>query len=151
MPNEEKKHPGGRPPKYRKDYVIQAAKLCRLGAIDKDLADFFGVNVATIQRWKIKYPEFRDSINKDKAYSNGKVKEALFKRACGYSHEEDKIFNDSGVPLVVPTIKHYPPDTAAAFIWLKNRDPDNWRDKQEVQHSIDSESYDKLKELYGHK
>lgn len=29
--------------------------------------------------------------------------------------------------------KHYPPDTAAAFIWLKNRA--GWRDKQDIEHT----------------
>jgi hypothetical protein len=28
--------------------------------------------------------------------------------------------------------KYYPPDTAAAFIWLKNRR--GWKDKQELDH-----------------
>ena len=27
--------------------------------------------------------------------------------------------------------REIPPDTAAAFIWLKNRRPDKWRDKHE--------------------
>ena len=50
--------------------------------------------------------------------------------------KEDKIFNNQGVELVVPTIKHYPPDTTAAIFWLKNRQKDNWRDKQEVDTNV---------------
>ena len=61
---------------------------------------------------------------------------SLFKRINGYSHPEDKIFNNQGVELVVPTIKHYPPDTTAAIFWLKNRQKDNWRDKQEVDTNV---------------
>jgi hypothetical protein len=30
--------------------------------------------------------------------------------------------------------EHCPPDVGAAFIWLKNRDPDRWRDVQNVEH-----------------
>ena len=32
----------------------------------------------------------------------------------------------------VPYTEHYPPDTAAAFIWLKNRQSGKWRDRQHV-------------------
>jgi len=40
--------PGGRPSGYREEFAEQARKLCRLGATDKELADFFGVDEATI-------------------------------------------------------------------------------------------------------
>jgi hypothetical protein len=32
----------------------------------------------------------------------------------------------------VPVKKHVPPDVAAAFIWLKNRRPAEWKDRHEV-------------------
>ena len=32
--------------------------------------------------------------------------------------------------------EHCPPDVSAAFIWLKNRDPDRWRDVQNVEHVL---------------
>jgi hypothetical protein len=52
----------------------------------------------------------------------------------GYSAPEDKIFNNDGKPLIVPTVKNYPPDTTAVIFWLKNRRPDEWRDK--IDHGI---------------
>ena len=36
---------------------------------------------------------------------------------------------------IVHYTEHFPPDTAAAFIWLKNRQPHRWRDKKEVHES----------------
>ena len=36
--------------------------------------------------------------------------------------------------------EHFPPDTAAAFIWLKNRQPHRWRDKKEVHETGDHTS-----------
>lgn len=33
------------------------------------------------------------------------------------------------------TVKHIPPDTTAQIFWLKNRRPDRWRDKQQIEHS----------------
>ena len=45
-----------------------------------------------------------------------------------------KIFMPAGAqePVYAPYTEHYPPDTAAAFIWLKNRRKQDWRDKSEV-------------------
>ncbi len=54
---------------------------------------------------------------------------------CGYEHSEDKIFQYEGKPVIVPTTKRYPPDTQAASLWLRNRQPAKWRDKQEIEQS----------------
>ena len=35
------------------------------------------------------------------------------------------------------TVKRMPPDTAAAFIWLKNRRPKEWRDRRDVKVEAD--------------
>lgn len=124
-----KKRPRGRPTRFKAEHCGQALKLCRLGATDKDLADFFGVDVATVNRWKMKHPDFCESLKAGKTVSDAEVANMLFKRALGYSHPEDKIMQYEGSPVIVPTIKHYPPDTIAAIFWLKNRRPDLWRDK----------------------
>lgn len=50
--------------------------------------------------------------------------------ACKNAHPEYPPMN--GEIVVTPTIKHYPPDTAAATLWLKNRQPNVWRDKVET-------------------
>ena len=43
---------------------------------------------------------------------------------------------DSGELRVTKKIrKQVAPDTGAAAFWLKNRKPDVWRDKQEVEHT----------------
>ena len=125
----------GRPSKYKDEYTAMAYKLCLLGATDKDMADFFDVDEATINRWKERYPKFRESLKEGKDQADGVIASKLFHRAAGYSHPEDKIFNNNGEPLVVPTMKHYPPDTTAAIFWLKNRQPSKWRDRVETEHS----------------
>lgn len=131
---------GGRPSKYKEDFAKQAFKLCLLGATDTDLAKFFEVDEATINRWKLKYEEFCEALKDGKQEADARVAESLFRRALGYKHPEDKIFNNNGEPLVVQTIKHYPPDTTAAIFWLKNRQKDSWRDKQEVEHGGSKDS-----------
>lgn len=117
----------GRPTKYKADYARMASKACQLGATDKDLADLFNVAESTINNWKLDHPEFLESLKTSKAMSDDLVKRSLFERATGYQHQEDKIFNNNGEAMVVPTTKHHPPDVTACIFWLKNRDPDNWR------------------------
>ena len=124
-----------RPTKYKAEYCIQAAKLCKLGATDKQLSDFFEVSEVTLNAWKQKHPKFLKSLKVSKAELDNQVERSLFQRAMGYSHPEDKIFNNNGVELVVPTTKHYAPDTTACIFWLKNRKKEEWRDRQEVEHS----------------
>ena len=124
----------GRPTRYNKEYNEQAYKLCLLGATDKQLADFFGVRESTINTWKLRHSAFLESLKKGKIVADAEVAHKLFHRATGYEHPEDKIFcNADGEVTRVSTTKHYPPDTGAAFIWLKNRA--GWRDKQEHEHS----------------
>lgn len=125
----------GRPTDYKPEYDEQAYKLCRLGAIDRDLADFFGVTEQTVNNWKNNHPTFFESIKESKADLDAKVERSLFERATGYSHPEDKIMQNNGEPVIVPTMKHYPPDPASMIFWLKNRKPAVWRDKQEIEHS----------------
>lgn len=120
-----------RPTKYQKAYAEQARKLCLLGYTDADLADFFEVDEATINRWKIAHKEFCESIKKGKAVADSEVASKLFHRATGYEHPEDDIRAIEGKIVITPTVKHYPPDTTAAIFWLKNRQKERWRDKQD--------------------
>ncbi len=129
----------GRPTGYKKEYSEQVYKLCLLGATDADIAGFFNIRESTLGNWKNKYPEFLESIKRGKTFADANVAERLYQRAMGYEHPEDKIFNDNGDPLIVPTTKHYPPDTVAAIFWLKNRQKREWRDKQEVDVTTQGE------------
>jgi hypothetical protein len=64
------------------------------------------------------------------------VAEALYKKATGYEQETVKIFQFQGESVIVPYTEKIQPDTAAAFIWLKNRQGKQWRDKQELEVAI---------------
>ena len=127
----------GRPTSFKPEYIEQAFKLCLLGASDVQLADFFDVSVATINNWKNNYPKFLDALKEGKDEADARVAQSLYHRALGYSHKEDKIFNNNGTEMIVETIKHYPPDTTACIFWLKNRQKAQWRDK--VENSITGE------------
>ncbi|MGE4043337.1 MAG: helix-turn-helix domain-containing protein [Acetobacteraceae bacterium] len=127
--------PIGRPTKYRDEYVEQAFKLCLLGATDKEMAAFFSVCEATFHNWKNEHPEFLESITQGKLRADAEVAEKLYHRALGYTHPEEKIFSNGGEIVRASTTKHYPPDTQAASLWLRNRQPDKWREKVVNEHT----------------
>ncbi|WP_429949623.1 helix-turn-helix domain-containing protein [Comamonas sediminis] len=123
------KQAGGRPSKYKPEYADQAKKLCMLGMTDKEMASFFGVAESTFNLWKTAHPEFSESLKGGKDLVDAEVAAKLYHRAMGYEHEDVHVSNYQGVITVTPLVKHYPPDTTAAIFWLKNRQPQRWRDK----------------------
>jgi transcriptional regulator with XRE-family HTH domain len=134
-----------RPSEYEKaggDEKVPAIvhQLTLLGATEEEIAVAFGVSRRTITTWEQKHEKFKQAILEGRLIADAQVGQRLFQRATGYSHPEDKIFCPKGSQtiddvIVVPTTKHYPPDTTAAIFWLKNRRPGEWRDKQDIEHT----------------
>lgn len=129
----------GRPTKYKPEFCEQGAKLCLKGFIDDEIADFFDVDVATLNRWKLKYPDFCASLKKAKLYSDDKVVQSLYNRALGYEFKETKeeTGGETGSKTTITT-KQLAGDVGAMCFWLKNRQPNEWRDRQEVKHEVTS-------------
>jgi len=140
-------HPGGRPSKYKPEYCEQAHKLVLLGATDERIIDFFGIGNGTFYRWRQAHPEFREALKLSKEEMDTQVEKSLFLRAMGYSHPEDHISNYQGEVTVTPTTKHYPPDATSMIFWLKNRQPDKWRDTQ--QHNVNVTNLTDIAALMG--
>lgn len=130
------KSKAGRPSAYRPEFVTQAEKLCALGATDIEIADFFEVNVSTIYRWKNEHPDFCDAIKVAKTIADDRVERSLFQKATGYEQDEVKIFmpSNAAAPVYAPFRAKVAPDTTACIFWLKNRQPEKWRDR--VQQEI---------------
>lgn len=125
------KHPG-RPSKYHEGFCHLVEQATIIGAIKPELAVLLGVGGDTVDRWMREFPQFQAAIKRGRERADAQVEKALHARALGYSHPEDKIFCHEGAIITAETVKHYPPDTAAAFIWLKNRQPGIWRDRMDV-------------------
>lgn len=128
----------GRPTAYKDAYADEAKKIARLGATDAEIADFFGVDVRTVYRWKNAYPEFSQALKVGKDEADDRVERSLYQKAVGYEQEEVKIFMPAGAggPVYAPYTAKIAPDTTAAIFWLKNRRPAEWRDRQEVAHDV---------------
>jgi len=141
----------GRPSSYKPEYAEQAEKLCKLGATDKEMADFFETTEQTINAWKKAHPEFLESLKRGKQEADANVAERLYQRATGYSHAAVKIVANAttGDVVQVPYTEHYPPDTTAAIFWLKNRAPQQWRDRQDHVHEAGDSLAELLKAIDG--
>lgn len=125
----------GRPTLYLPEYADQAYKLCLLGATDREMADFFQVAESTLNLWKQEHKEFSESMVKGKEIADATVAESLYKRATGYTAKKVVTANIQGMITDVKEVNDYVgPDTAAASLWLRNRQPSKWRDK--VDHEL---------------
>lgn len=109
----------------------QAALLCERGFTDQEIADFFLVDVRTIYRWKAEHPEFCQALKVAKDVPDERVVASLYHRAIGYEHDDVDIRAINGEIIQTPIRKHYPPDATSAIFWLKNRRPDQWRERAE--------------------
>jgi len=127
----------GHPTLYKPEYAEQAQSLAELGATDDRLADFFKVTVRTIYNWKTQHEEFFQALKAGKAVADAMVERSLFHRAIGYETDAVKIFMPAGAtePVYAPYRERIQPDTTACIFWLKNRQPERWRDKQDIAHS----------------
>ena len=120
---------GGRPSKHCEAYNDLAYKYCLLGATNETLAEYFNVAKSTIDLWIKDIAAFSGSVKRGRHVADAEIAHSLYHRAKGYSHNDTHISNYQGDITETEITKHYPPDTAAAFIWLKNRA--GWKDKSE--------------------
>lgn len=120
-----------------KHFDLETIRLIAIhGLTDAELATILKVDERTITNWK-KDEQFFSVLNKGKLNADLEVEKSLYKRANGFEFEETMVEGsgqDENGKMKVKTIKKtkkfIPPDTAAAFIWLKNRR--GWRDRQDV-------------------
>ena len=119
--------------------LLQLESWARDGLTDEQIAHNMGICVATLYNWKSKYLEILESLKRGKDVIDIQVENALLKRALGYSYKEvtrEKMFNpETDQYELMPTkevTKEVVPDTTAQIFWLKNRRPEQWRDKRDV-------------------
>ncbi|MCK4791947.1 MAG: hypothetical protein KAV87_49905 [Desulfobacteraceae bacterium] len=126
--------PAGQPTKYNAKVKKQILAMALKSFTDAEMCDILNIDEQTINNWKKAHPKFFESLKNAKKKADQSVVKSLLERATGYEHKEDKIFcNAEGIVTTVKTIKRYPPDPTSMIFWLKNRDKENWRDKQDYE------------------
>jgi len=138
----------GRKTLYRAEYDLQAYNMSLLGLTDIEMAEALGVTETTINKWKKDHKAFALSIKRGKLIADGQVANNLYKRANGYAYDEvhfekvdikeslqdsenEEIKIDAFKKKVIT--KEVAPDVTAQIFWLKNRQPQLWRDKQSTE------------------
>lgn len=116
-----------------KPYLDEIQGWAMSGITDEQIADNLGVAASTLYEYKKKYPEFSEALKKGKDIADAQVVNALFKLATGFSYSEE---TTTAIGEVVSIQRYSKPNTTAAIFWLKNRQPDKWRDKSEVKADI---------------
>jgi DNA-binding transcriptional regulator YiaG len=146
---------GGRPTKFRNEFIEEAFRLALLGISDAKIAEALEVTETTVNNWKIKHPAFFESIRRGKTLADSEIAHALYVRAKGCSTTDVRVVlekDGEGVRQEVRReefTKHHPPDTKAASLWLRNRQRENWREEKHVlsQRPLEELTWDELEEL----
>ena len=121
------------------------AKWCRSGFTDKEIWNRLGIEKSSYYGYQNKFPEFRDTVHKNKEYCDAEVENQFYKNCIGYEYKEQTLSTKKEViyengkrvkeisePVIVEVSKFKPSETNAVKFWLQNRDPENWKDKQEI-------------------
>ena len=118
--------------------IRRLAGRSKAGLTDIEVAEHLGVAVRTVHRWKKDHPEFAKALIETKALLDSRVEISLFRRATGYRYTEVEVTLEGGAEVRrVVREKEALPDVNACKLWLTNRDPAAWKDKQDVEHSGD--------------
>ncbi|WP_138158767.1 transposase [Peptoniphilus catoniae] len=108
------------------------------GLTEEQIAKNMGIAYSTLREWKKKYEAIEAALKKGKEVVDYEVESALFKRAMGYEYEEEKTYIqevDGKVTKRKEIYKrHMPGDTTAQIFWLKNRKPEEWRDRPRISN-----------------
>jgi hypothetical protein len=90
--------------------LLKMEGWARDGLTDEQIAENIGITAATLYEWKKRFSDISEALKKGKEVVDFEVENALFKNAING-------------------------DTTAQIFWLKNRRPDKWRDKQNIELS----------------
>ncbi len=145
---------GGRKPLW--DTLNMPSKLDSVrgwamqGSLDKEIAEMLGISLKTFYDWKKQYPQFAHALKKGKHISNGELLNSAFQQSVGFMYIENvpvkvKSFDWFTNPEtnqaelkqvekveVVPVERYAPPNPTMNIFMLKNRLPEQYKDKHEV-------------------
>lgn len=127
----------GRKSAFTEDKGKIALRLAKKGKTNAEICEIVGMTSKSLIRWRKDREDFARAFKQNKIDADKEVERSLYERACGYEHESEEIKIIEGANGEVsvaraPIIKKYPPDPTSMIFWLKNRQPDKWRDKKDI-------------------
>lgn len=132
--------------------LLQLESWARNGLTDEQIASNIGIRRETLYDWKKRFPNISNALKRGKAVVDIQVENALLKRALGYSYKEvtkERVLDPetglAGMMITKEVTKEVVPDTTAQIFWLKNRKPEEWRDRKDMK--VDAEVNNPFKEL----
>lgn len=146
------------------DGLIKIQGWARDGLIDKQIAKNMGVSAGTLRNWKNVFPEIAEVLRKGKEVVDREVENALFKSAIGftkivvkpvrikevkYDPDTGKKISESEKWVQVEEEIFVPPQVTAQIFWLKNRKPDQWREKNDLTLTPSNGVLESLMELHN--
>lgn len=130
-----KKEPAkvGRKTKFNPKWIEQLEIIGKKGMIDSEIAALFEISLSSFYLYQLEHEEFKKGVQEAKKKADWNIKESVYKRALGYMVTETEIIEgEMGTTRKIKE-KHIPGDMKAAQMWLQNREPDEWREKQNIQ------------------
>lgn len=128
--------------------LLKLEGWARDGLTDEQIANNIGIKRQSLYDWKKKYPDISDALKKGKEVVDRAVENALLKKALGYKYTEvTRELVDSEMFVTKEVVKEVQPDTTAQIFWLKNRRPDLWRDRKDLEAKVDLSQQDPFKEM----
>ena len=133
-----------RPSKYNPRYHDPWIKgLAQKGYTIEEIAHDLEVAPSTLSKWIAENDELSEAIKKGRGYADSQVEMSLYKRAVGYKITKKRTIVEAGAkgeqkPARIEICEEeLAPDVTACIFWLKNRDPEHWKDKHDVDLSND--------------
>jgi len=107
------------------------------GSTNEEIAKMLGVSLAVLYDWKNKYPEFKEAIKKGKVVADGELLNSAFLQSTGFRYTEEqaikvKCGKDQERIEIVEVEKFMPPNPTMSIFMLKNRLPEQYKDKRET-------------------
>lgn len=112
--------------------LITLEGWARDGLTDEQIAKNIGIRRETLYDWKKKHSNISNALKKGKEVVDRQVENAMLKTALGFHYTEEMVTPEGEV---VEVTKFNKPNTTAQIFWLKNRKPNEWRDKQEIEQT----------------
>lgn len=126
-------------------------KWARDGLTHDEIAKNLGITQSTWYKYINLHAELAECLIVGRDVANAQVVNALFQSCIGFDYEEEVMTPKGEIKQIT---RHAKPNVGAITFWLKNKMPEEWADKQEIEHSgevkkIEERQYHVIQELVG--